>query len=159
MNSKRKDFFTPRNIATGAMIAAIYAALTLVLAPLSYANIQMRVSEALTILPVLTPVAIPGLTVGCLIANVIGVSMRDKHARKVPSVRVEDAQEAFARCLVVSRVDEADLPLAYLDYAHLRGPVHVVGVLTHLMQLVHAPLLPTGSASHRSAQCVKRIVW
>ena len=75
MNSKRKDFFTPRNIATGAMIAAIYAALTLVLAPLSYANIQMRVSEALTILPVLTPVAIPGLTVGCLIANVIGVSM------------------------------------------------------------------------------------
>ncbi len=75
MQHKLKDFFTAKNIAWGAMIAAIYAALTLALAPISFASVQMRVSEALTILPVLTPVAIPGLTVGCLIANIIGVSL------------------------------------------------------------------------------------
>ncbi len=75
MNQKLKDFFSTRNLVYGAMIAAIYAALTLVLAPISFADVQMRVSEALTILPVLTSVAIPGLTAGCLLANILGVSM------------------------------------------------------------------------------------
>ena len=75
MNQKLKDFFSARNLVYGAMIAAIYAALTLVLAPISFADVQMRVSEALTILPVLTSVAIPGLTAGCLLANILGVSM------------------------------------------------------------------------------------
>ncbi len=50
------------------MIAAIYASLTLV-NPLSFGEVQFRISELLTILAVITPAAIPGLTVGCLIAN------------------------------------------------------------------------------------------
>jgi uncharacterized membrane protein len=56
-------------IATAAMIAAIYVALTLSLPFISYGPIQFRVSEALTILPYFTPAAIPGLFIGCFISN------------------------------------------------------------------------------------------
>lgn len=55
-----------------AIIASIYAVLTILLMPLSYGVMQIRVSEALTILPYFTPAAIPGLFVGCLISNAIG---------------------------------------------------------------------------------------
>ena len=53
------------------MIAAIYAAATYLRATfgIAYGNIQFRLSEALTILPVFTPAAIPGLTIGCIIGN------------------------------------------------------------------------------------------
>ena len=61
-----------RNLAYGAMIAALYALTTVLLAPISYGDTQFRVSEALTLLPMLTPAAIPGLTIGCLIANLWG---------------------------------------------------------------------------------------
>lgn len=56
-------------LVQGALIAAVYAALTYFIQPLSFGANQFRVSEALTILPVLTPAAIPGLTIGCLLAN------------------------------------------------------------------------------------------
>lgn len=59
-------------LAQSAMIAAIYVVLTVILAPFSYGEVQVRVSEALTILPVFTPAAIPGLFVGCLISNILG---------------------------------------------------------------------------------------
>lgn len=55
-----------------AVIAAVYAVLTLALAPFSYGVMQVRVSEALTILPMFTPAAVPGLFIGCLLANMIG---------------------------------------------------------------------------------------
>ena len=54
-----------------AVIAGVYAALTIALAPVSYGPLQVRVSEALTILPRFTPAAIPGLFAGCLAANLI----------------------------------------------------------------------------------------
>lgn len=63
------------NLVTGGVIAALYAGLTVALAPISFMNLQLRVAEALTILPVFTPAAIPGLTLGCLIANFVGASM------------------------------------------------------------------------------------
>lgn len=58
-------------IAQGAIIAALYVALTHVsnLAGLASGAIQIRLSEALTILPVFTPAAIPGLFIGCLLSN------------------------------------------------------------------------------------------
>lgn len=62
-------------IAQAAVIAAIYVVLTMVFAPFSYGEVQVRISEALTILPVFTPAAIPGLFVGCLIANFLGGSI------------------------------------------------------------------------------------
>ena len=60
---------TAKSIARAAMIAAIYAALTLLLQPFSFRAVQLRVSEALTLLPILTLDAVPGLFVGCLLAN------------------------------------------------------------------------------------------
>ena len=51
------------------MIAAIYVVLTLVFKPISFGEVQVRIAEALTILPVFTPAAIPGLFVGCLLGN------------------------------------------------------------------------------------------
>lgn len=59
-------------IAQAAVIGAIYVVLTVVFAPFSFKEIQVRIAEALTILPVFTPAAIPGLAVGCLLANIIG---------------------------------------------------------------------------------------
>lgn len=70
MNHRSTVFWTQ-----AAMIAALYVALTLAFAPLSFGQVQMRVSEALTILPVFTPAAIPGLFIGCLIANLTGGAM------------------------------------------------------------------------------------
>lgn len=55
-----------------AMIAAIYVVLTFVFAPFSFGEVQIRIAEALTILPVFTPAAIPGLFIGCLIGNIVG---------------------------------------------------------------------------------------
>lgn len=66
-----------REITFGAIIAAVYAVLTLVLAPVSMGAVQCRISEALTILPLFTPVAVPGLFVGCLLANVFLGSVYD----------------------------------------------------------------------------------
>ncbi len=61
-----------RFLVESAVIAAAYAGLTLAIYPLSYGAIQFRVSEVLTILPIFTPSAIPGLTLGCFIANITG---------------------------------------------------------------------------------------
>ena len=55
-----------------AMIGAVYVVLTLLFAPISFGEIQFRISEALTILPIFTPAAIPGLFVGCLLGNFLG---------------------------------------------------------------------------------------
>ena len=59
-----------RTITKISLIAAIYAALTIGLAPLSYNFIQLRVSEALTVLPFIMPESILGLFIGCAIANI-----------------------------------------------------------------------------------------
>lgn len=56
-----------------AMIAAIYTAVSLALAPFSYGNIQVRIAEALTLLPLIYQPSIAGLTIGCFLTNVIGV--------------------------------------------------------------------------------------
>jgi len=58
-----------------AVIAAIYAVLTLALAPISFGQFQIRVSEALCVLPFFTPAAVPGLFIGCVIANIFGSTL------------------------------------------------------------------------------------
>lgn len=59
-------------LVQGAMIAAVYAAATYLSAVfgIAYGNVQFRFSEALTVLSVFTPAAIPGLTIGCAIGNI-----------------------------------------------------------------------------------------
>ena len=67
MSIKQKTTF----LVTGGLIAALYAVATYFSAALglAYGGIQFRFSEALTILPVFTPAAIPGLIIGCFIGN------------------------------------------------------------------------------------------
>ena len=55
-----------------AAIAAVYVVLTILFAPFSFGEVQVRVSEALTILPFFTPAAVPGLFAGCMIGNILG---------------------------------------------------------------------------------------
>ena len=59
-------------VAHAAMIAAVYVVLTMLFAPFSFRAIQVRVAEAITILPLFTPAAIHGLFVGCILANILG---------------------------------------------------------------------------------------
>ena len=68
MNRKKVLFLTQ-----AAMIAALYVVLTFIANALGIAsgNIQVRFSEALTILPYFTPAAIPGLFAGCLLSNLL----------------------------------------------------------------------------------------
>ena len=56
MNRKKTDF-----LVHGALIAAVYVALTMMFAPISFGPVQFRISEALCILPFFTPAAVPGL--------------------------------------------------------------------------------------------------
>ena len=74
MNIRKKN----HRLAVGAVIAALYVALTYaqeVIFPNSTSMaVQFRLSEALTMLCIFTPAAIPGLTIGCLFANLISVS-------------------------------------------------------------------------------------
>ncbi len=66
-------------IITGALIAAAYAGLTYLsnAFSLGYGPIQLRLSEALSVLPVFTPAAISGLTIGCFISNIGSFNVAD----------------------------------------------------------------------------------
>ena len=59
-------------ITYGAVIAAIYVVLTVLFAPISFGPMQVRIAEMLMILPLFTPAAVPGLFIGCIIANMLG---------------------------------------------------------------------------------------
>lgn len=59
-----------KHVTQAGVIAAIYLVLTLPFATISTEVMQVRISEALTILPFFTPAAIPGLFVGCLLSNI-----------------------------------------------------------------------------------------
>jgi len=61
-----------RYVSTAGLIAAVYALLSVVFMPISFGVYQVRIAEALTVLPFLTSAAVPGLYVGCVVANVIG---------------------------------------------------------------------------------------
>lgn len=61
--------FDTKQLTLAAVIAAAYAALPLCLP--AYGAIQVRLSEAFTVLPFLFPAAVPGVAVGCLVANLL----------------------------------------------------------------------------------------
>ena len=66
-------------VAQAGMIAAVYAAATLIaliaLQGLAWGPVQFRISEAVCVLAVLTPAAVPGLTIGCIIANLMALAI------------------------------------------------------------------------------------
>lgn len=66
-------------IVTAALIAAAYVGLTFLsnVFSLAYGPIQFRLSEVLTLLPIFTPAAIPGVTIGCFIANIASFNAID----------------------------------------------------------------------------------
>ena len=70
-----QSHFSTRQLALAGIIAGIYAALTLLLPSPQYLGVQFRVAEAMTVLPFLFPAAIPGLAVGCFLANLLGSPM------------------------------------------------------------------------------------
>ena len=69
MKNKNLTLYTTR----GALIAALYVALTAIASAvgLSSGAIQFRISEALCILPIFMPEAVPGLFIGCLVSNIL----------------------------------------------------------------------------------------
>lgn len=67
-----KELLSVRSLALSGLVAALYAVTTVMFAPISYGYIQVRISEALTVLPFLFPQAVFGLFVGCLFANLFG---------------------------------------------------------------------------------------
>ncbi len=73
MNRKRSIRF----LVEGSLIAAAYAGLTLAGIGFSYGALQLRIAEILTVLPIFTPAAIPGLAVGCFIANIASFNAAD----------------------------------------------------------------------------------
>lgn len=62
-----------KSISIAALIAAMYIILTFLVAPIAFGPIQFRISEALTVLPLFAFTAVPGLTIGCFLANLLGL--------------------------------------------------------------------------------------
>ena len=73
INAKKQRRARILYVTQAGLIAALYTVLTLFIGAFGLANgaIQLRISEALCVLPFFTSAAIPGLTVGCLISNLI----------------------------------------------------------------------------------------
>ena len=68
---KKRALFSAQSAAKAAVIAALYVVLTYVFAWCASGAVQVRVAEALTILPMFTAAAVPGLAIGCLLANLL----------------------------------------------------------------------------------------
>ena len=88
-----KSRFSIHRLTLAAVIAAAYAGLTLLLPIPQYGPVQFRVAEAMTLLPFLFPEAIPGLAVGCFLANLLGspyvlwtAKMPNRYLAAVPPV-------------------------------------------------------------------------
>ena len=98
-----------------AMIAAIYTVVSLVLAPFSYGNIQVRIAEALTILPVIYRPSIAGVTLGCFLTNLIGAMMGVNPTGMIDAV-VGTAATLFAAILTYQLRDRkiAGIPVLSL---------------------------------------------
>ncbi|GLC32110.1 QueT transporter family protein [Clostridium omnivorum] len=61
-----------RQVVFGGIIGALYAVMTILFAPISYSQVQVRIAEALTVLPFFSPYAVWGLFIGCIVSNLAG---------------------------------------------------------------------------------------
>ena len=139
-----------RKIARAACIAALYLLLTLLLQPISFGPLQLRASEALMLLPVLTADAVPGVTVGCLLANllcggvwfdvVFGTLATFLAACAVRALRNKPALAALMPVLVNALIVG---PVVYLGY--VRAPSAPVSWAT-LLSAVGTVALGEGAA-------------
>ena len=70
-NEKKSPKIGTLYLVTSAVIAALYVVLTLPFAQFAFGPIQFRLAEMMVVLPILTPAAIPGLTIGCFLTNLL----------------------------------------------------------------------------------------
>lgn len=145
-----RRLLTTRSLCLSAVIAALYAALTMALPALSYGAIQCRLSEALTLLPLMLPQAIPGLFVGCIVANLLSpVGLMDVVFGSLATLLAAVGVYALRRrpllaalCPVVANglivgliiSLQANLPLALTMLEVAAGEVIVVALGLALMQ-------------------------
>ncbi|MBQ2676856.1 MAG: QueT transporter family protein [Clostridia bacterium] len=72
---KKSTFYLVKSALIGAFYAVLTVVSTLIVPYLTFGPIQLRLSEALVVLPLFTPAAVPGLFVGCVISNAVGVAL------------------------------------------------------------------------------------
>lgn len=123
-----------RKMVRAAVIAAMYVALCLVFQPISYGPVQLRLAEALTLLPVLCPEAVVGVTVGCFVANLLGGQVVD--------MAVGTAATLLAALLTwrLRRLRSFGLPLAAALPPVLLNALLVGAELTVLYNGIGSPL-------------------
>lgn len=90
---------TTRRITFAALLAAVYAVLTVLTASFAYGPIQFRIAEALTVFCCFTPAAVFGMTLGCIAANLFSVI-------SVWDILFGSAATLFA-CLITRRIKNA----------------------------------------------------
>lgn len=123
------QLFSIRNISIAGIIAAVYVALTLI-NPWSFGGVQFRLSEALTVLPILLPQSIPGLFVGVLISNLFS---------PVGILDVIFGSLATLLAALISYGCRRTVWAAMLSPVLVNGLI--IGLLLHFVE--HLPLLPT----------------
>lgn len=130
-----------------AMIAAIYAVLTLVLAPISYGQVQFRISEMLTVLPAFTPLAVPGLTLGCCIANLLGALMGTNPTGYIDAVIGSAATLGAALCsMQLGKIARKPLRYALVPLPPVLFNAVIVGMELAVLFSEGGALLPTFGA-------------
>jgi len=117
-----------RFLTTAAVIAALYAALTYAFSFMGYLPMQLRVAEILTVLPFYTPAAIPGLALGCVLANI---------ASPLGPIDIIVGGSATLLAALLSRV----MPKKLVPIPPIVCNAVIVGIEMHL--LLNAPLVPT----------------
>ena len=144
---------TTKMMAQGAVIAAVYVVLTLAFAPISFGAIQFRISEALCILPFFTVAAVPGVSIGCLLANILaGAALPDiifgtlaTLIGAIVSYRLRSISKwlvcvppILANAIIIPFVLKTDL-IPYLMLTVGIGEVLAVAVLGNLLMLALEP--------------------
>ena len=140
-DSAKTPFFSTRSLVRAGLIAAIYVALTLLFQPISFRAIQFRVSEALTLLPILTVEAVPGLFIGCLLANLLGGGVWfDVVLGSIATLLAAQFTRKFRKKPVLAAIFPTIFnglivgPVVY--FAYMRAPGDPVSVPTLLFNMV-----------------------
>ena len=103
------------------MIAAVYTAVSLALSLASFGVVQIRVAECLTLLPVLSPLGIYGVTVGCLLTNLVGAVMGLTMPVDILFGTLATAIAAALSYFLAKRSDQKiwQFPLPYLQFSSM----------------------------------------
>lgn len=134
-----------RSLTRAAIIAAIYVALTFIFQPISFGAIQFRIAEALMLLPILMAEAVPGLFIGCLLANLLcgGIwfdVILGSLATLLAAIAVRKLQNLPAAAAAMPAIFNGLIvgPVVYFAYVHAPGTVTELSVLLFNMVTVAA---------------------